>query len=233
MKKSKSKIELNPCPECGAFGPELFFKWNDDKSMCVVKCGNGHGFGPAFENEVLAAEYWNSLERVETNPLSALEEVDPDFAEVKPSSPHEETGYVADITRAGDVAEAALEKLCDTPLPKASETSGEYTRWLPCNLSDAESLDRSKTMTERMNELEKAKAEKAKIVREYGETIKKLEGEISRLSESVRSGKEWRTVKCVTKKDFCKLVAHVFRLDTDEVIETRKLDKSEAQEQLF
>jgi len=146
MKKSKKvdmKIELLPCPDCQAFGPELFFKWNDDKTQCVVKCSNGHGFGPAFENEVLAAEYWNSIERA---PAS----VDPDFAEVEPATPHEETGYIGDIKRAGDIAEAALGQLCDTPLPRLSEDSGEYTRWLGCQLTDAEMLDRSKTMTERM-----------------------------------------------------------------------------------
>jgi hypothetical protein len=251
----RTKIELKPCPECGAFGPELGFRMNPERTQCMVWCGNGHSFGPGFDTEGKAAIFWNRLKRECDTTSEVPAVVDPDFDEVQPSadcqtylegpgvvvhksvaealSPHEETGYVADMKRAGDVAEAALEQLCDTPLPRLSEDSGEYTRWLGCQLTDAEMLDRSKTMTERMNELADVKAEKAKVVREYAENIKKLEGEISRLSEAVRSGKEMRTVRCMTRKDFSNLKATVFRLDTHEVIETRKIDKSETQAELF
>ena len=112
-----------------------------------------------------------------------------------------------------------------------SKKRTKISRWLPVALTETEILERSRTMSERCKEKQKIEAEKAAVVRDFGEKLKKLSGEISRLSEIVSSGEEQRTVDCHEEIRGNRVV--LIREDTGAVVSDRPATEEEKQEKLW
>lgn len=108
-----------------------------------------------------------------------------------------------------------------------------FEKWLPVKLTEHEVLERSRSLAQRHNEKRDLEAERARIVRDYGERLKNLAGEISRLSDIVASGQEHRNVECEEQRQDSRKQFRVVRLDTDEIVELRPMLESELQEDLF
>lgn len=106
------------------------------------------------------------------------------------------------------------------------------TRWLPVKLTQDEIIDRARQLSERLKEEGEKAAEKARVTTQFANELKNLEGEISRLSNTVRSGEEYRNVDCFVKKNFSKKIIQVYRADTQAIIESRTMDKLEMQQEL-
>lgn len=111
--------------------------------------------------------------------------------------------------------------------PKTPEEVAE--RWLPVKLTDAEIIEKARLMSQRSKERNDLEAEKAGVMKNYGERIKKLVGEIHGLSEAVRTGEEPRAVKCT--RYFMMQTDRVVtcRNDTGEEIEDREMTGAERQ----
>lgn len=108
-----------------------------------------------------------------------------------------------------------------------------FEKWLPVKLSEHETLERARALSQRHKEKQELEAEKARVVRDYGERMKNLSGEISKLSEVVANGEEYRSVECEEQRQNSKKQFRIMRLDTDEVVEIRPMLESELQEELF
>jgi hypothetical protein len=105
------------------------------------------------------------------------------------------------------------------------------SRWLACKLHDYEVIERSRTMAERSKELASLEEQKATAMRAYGESIKKLKGELASLSDIISSGEEKRTVKCIEEYRDGQMV--LVRTDTYEEVEGRRATDDERQANLF
>ena len=103
------------------------------------------------------------------------------------------------------------------------------TKWLPVALTESKILDRARTMSQRCKEKEELEAEKASVNRVFGERLKKLTGEVARLSNVVSTGLEDQSVECSEITSYLDRTCTIVREDTGEVVETRPLYESELQ----
>lgn len=102
-------------------------------------------------------------------------------------------------------------------------------RWLPCILTADELLERGRTLSEMIKEKAEIEAEKARVVRSFGERLKEANGEIARLSQTVRNRSESRRVQCEETWLYSQKVVSVVRTDTGEEIERRPIMDRELQ----
>lgn len=112
----------------------------------------------------------------------------------------------------------------------AAETEIEvFDKWLPVKLTNSETIERARTLSQRHREKEEVEAAKSSVNREYTEKLKSLAGEISRLSKIVAEGEEERNVQCKRFKKFLDKKVETIRLDTNQVIENRIMHDYELQ----
>lgn len=111
-------------------------------------------------------------------------------------------------------------------------TRKSISRWLPVALGSSELLDRARTMSQRCKEKDALEAEKAATTRDFGERLKKLGGEVARLSEVVSTGIENQNVECSELHSYRDRLVTITREDTGETVETRPLLESEMQMEL-
>lgn len=117
-------------------------------------------------------------------------------------------------------------------MDKNTSTTEYFNRFLPVKLTDMELLERGRTMSERHKERDGVVAEKKVKMQEYGETLKTLTGEITRLSEIISTGCEPRSVDCTRRKSWTDKKVYTVRIDTGEIIEVRAMFPEEMQEPL-
>ena len=103
---------------------------------------------------------------------------------------------------------------------------------LPVVLTKDVLIERAQTMSQRCKEKEEVEAEKARVMRDFGERLKQLTGEVARLSQIVSSGEEHQQVDCEEQKLMSDKLMRIVRLDTGEVVETRPLLERELQYEL-
>lgn len=103
------------------------------------------------------------------------------------------------------------------------------SKWLPVKLTRLEVAERGQTMAQRVKEKVELEAEKASVMRGFGEKLKAIGGEINRLSKIVADGEEYRNVDCEVIRSFIDKKVIITRKDTGEVIEERKMFQSEMQ----
>lgn len=106
-----------------------------------------------------------------------------------------------------------------------------FDRWLPVTLTENEILERSKALAETLQTKRRVENEKANEMRNYGEQLKDLAGEIAKLGQVVATGEESRSVNCEQRHNEGRI--EVVRLDTGEVIESREASGDELQNDLF
>lgn len=102
-------------------------------------------------------------------------------------------------------------------------------KWLPVRLSPTQLLERATKAANLIKERADVEADKAARIREYGEKIKELAGEISRLSQIVASGSEFKNVECEVRRSYLEKRVITVREDTGEIVDDRKMFESEMQ----
>jgi hypothetical protein len=75
--------------------------------------------------------------------------------------------------------------------------------------------------------------ERSSVMGGFKERGGEIEKEIGRLSEIVRSRREYRPVRCEWSADDEKARMHLVRTDTGEIVTSRPMDEHEAQRALF
>jgi len=117
--------------------------------------------------------------------------------------------------------------MCDECLQKSAEVSyieeSNETRLLRVKLTDGELLEKGQELAEAYKDLRTHNDELDSIKKEYKGKISAAETQIESLSGILRERYESRKVDCVIVKDFQEGTIVVTRLDTDTVIENRKM----------
>lgn len=103
------------------------------------------------------------------------------------------------------------------------------TLWLPVKLLEDEHVDRSKELARLVTERFATEREKSIANRDFGEKLKNVAGEISRLTTIVAEGYERRQVNCHREYDYDANKVRLIRLDTREILEERDLRTDEKQ----
>lgn len=105
----------------------------------------------------------------------------------------------------------------------------EETRTLRTQLTADELAEAAETLAHATQELEKLEDEK----KSFGSSIKARIDEASAkqrgMAAIVASKHDWREVRCSSRRDFDAQTLTVVRLDTGEVVESRRLRESELQ----
>lgn len=77
--------------------------------------------------------------------------------------------------------------------------------------------------------IEDVESEKGETTKRLGQKIKDLTKELQLVAEEVRAGQKWVEVEVARTKDIKRGVEETVRVDTGEVIETRRLSPAEMQ----
>src|SRR5690606_14653048 len=108
-----------------------------------------------------------------------------------------------------------------------------FTKILPCRLTDDEVIDRSDTLVQRLDALDKLKAEAAETAKRYKDQIAVVDDHCRKLRKAIEERSEDREVLCEERIDRARGVAQIYRLDTGEMVSERKLELDDLQEPLF
>lgn len=111
--------------------------------------------------------------------------------------------------------------------------SDKKTKYLPVKIAEFEVLERSRTLSQRLQEKTEVEAEKATSMRAFGKRLNDLQGEITRLGTIVRTGEESRDVEVYEEKDFKERRVKTIRSDTHECVDVRDMFESERQGEIF
>jgi hypothetical protein len=107
------------------------------------------------------------------------------------------------------------------------------TRSLPCELTNEEKRLRGEALAQKRQEWEeverarKAATQKAKAEQE------RIDAEADLLAEAIRTGREYRDIEVVERKNIDIRMMETIRMDTGEVIDSRPLRSDEMQTTLF
>ncbi len=104
-----------------------------------------------------------------------------------------------------------------------------FDQMLPCEMSDEQLKDRGSQLAHAQEELEAHLVSAKEHRAELRDEKKALELKVHDLAEAVRSKKESREVKCALRIGKRDGWVEVVRLDTQEVITTRKMSNVDAQ----
>lgn len=105
----------------------------------------------------------------------------------------------------------------------------EFTRELPCRLTEDEILAKGKNLAQYINEKNKVELEKSLSNQGYKTQLEVITKFIHDTSRDMRNGTEDRRVKCQWRYDFHESVKELVRNDTMEVIDRAKLTDDDRQ----
>lgn len=106
-------------------------------------------------------------------------------------------------------------------------------RNLPVKLNDSELLEFGKRLAQTSGDIHAEEERQVNVKAELKAALGRIEGERTRLSGIVSTGRENRDVACNQVFDYSRLIVEVVRTDTNEVVETRRMTESEQQRNLF
>lgn len=104
-----------------------------------------------------------------------------------------------------------------------------FIEYLPCRLSDAEVLQKSAQLTQKMAEHDLFEMQMKEQAAENKKKLVGMRTEFTALGREVRYREESRPVECSERKRFGDLMVDVVRLDTGEVIRSRPMEQHERQ----
>jgi hypothetical protein len=99
------------------------------------------------------------------------------------------------------------------------------------SLDDDEVAVRTKTLTQKLDEVENVEYQRKEANARYRDDLKYLKASIHDLNDAVKHRRERRDVRCEWRRVTGNMM-HLVRLDTEEVIETRAMTADERQEDL-
>lgn len=102
-----------------------------------------------------------------------------------------------------------------------------FTDMARCDLTPEELQELAKLMADSQLELERLEGEKASVTKSYASKIEAVKANIRERSGTFRQGWEMRDVDHVEIKDFDLGTCTLLRMDTGEIVKSRKLTKCE------
>lgn len=111
--------------------------------------------------------------------------------------------------------------------------SKRVVRNLPVRLKDSELLEFGKRLAQTSTDIHNEEERQSQVKAELKAKLGSFETERTRLAGIVASGRENRDVSCDMVFDYSRLIVEVVRLDTKEVVETRRMTEAEQQRNLF
>lgn len=106
------------------------------------------------------------------------------------------------------------------------------TKFCKCELTDKELLDYGQMMADSNAEATALEDQLASVKKEYQGRIDAATATAARLGGCIRSGYEHRDVECEEVRNWTDKTVKVIRLDTKEVVESRRMTAEEAQMEL-
>lgn len=106
-------------------------------------------------------------------------------------------------------------------------------RELKCYLTEGETVEIAKRAAVIVEKIEDLESEKKMVAKQFANDIANEQEELFDLSRKVRNGFEMRLVNCSIVSDYDRKEVVIFRSDTYEPIETRKMTAEELQQPLF
>lgn len=102
-------------------------------------------------------------------------------------------------------------------------------RNLPCKLTEAEFLDRSRELASTTEDITTETARQTAQKAQMKEDLAALAARQSRLARAVARGEEYRDVEISIEPDENALLVRTWRTDTQELLETRPMREDERQ----
>lgn len=116
-------------------------------------------------------------------------------------------------------------------MAELSLISVKETQYLPVELTEEETIDRSRSLAGLNQKRTATEAEKAEATKRFGDIIKGLAVQIDDLAKIVAEGKEIRPVQCRKEYHTPRTgEVRIVRTDTEEVVEERAMYRSEIEE---
>ena len=126
--------------------------------------------------------------------------------------------------------EGFVEKAVKNSVPKSSMVSREKDRkYLKYKFSVEEKRAASEELARSINEKEAAESELKSIKSQFDSRKKMAEEAISKYAQQISTGYEYRQVDVEIIKDFTLGTVTVWRMDTDEIVETRRMTGADRQ----
>jgi hypothetical protein len=126
--------------------------------------------------------------------------------------------------------EGLVEKAVKNSLPKSSMVSREKDRkFLKYKFSKEELRFISEELARAVNEKDDVESELKSIKSQFDSRKKLAEEAITKFAKQISSGYEYRNVDVEIVKDFTVGTVTTWRLDTDEIVETRRMTGSDRQ----
>lgn len=111
--------------------------------------------------------------------------------------------------------------------------SKRVVRNLPVRLKTPELLEFGQRLAQTSTDIHNEEERQTQVKAELKAKLGSFETERTRLAAIVASGRENRDVSCDMLFDYSRLIVEVVRLDTKEVVETRRMTEAEQQRNLF
>lgn len=105
-------------------------------------------------------------------------------------------------------------------------------RSCPVALLPSERHDYAVQLAQAVDQYEQLETTKKEETARLGRALKAQRARLDDLALKVNSGKEYRPIECSVLFDFHRSVVEVRRQDTDELVETRSMTKSEKEQRL-
>lgn len=138
--------------------------------------------------------------------------------------------YAADKGLA--VMDKALEEVVADLQEPPKEKRDRILKTLECRLTDSEKMAAAKEFAVQLNEAKRLNLELKSVTAEMRQKIKEAMSTVNTKAEEVRTGVQKRDVDCDRVYDYDAGEVRVIRLDTDEVIEERRMLTHERQTEL-
>lgn len=103
---------------------------------------------------------------------------------------------------------------------------------LACKLTEAETLDRSREMAQSLSTVRDLESQLQSVGAKLRGQIKDVKFNVNRLQKAVLSGCEVRNVLCVERYDLELDQVHTIRLDTQEIVRSRRPEGADRQSPL-
>jgi hypothetical protein len=116
-----------------------------------------------------------------------------------------------------------------TEKPEEQVKTTRETHTLKCSLTDKELLSHGEDLATALDNLRKSEDEKKSVVESFKAQQARLEADIAAKQLLVRNKWEFRKVDCNLVMNYSTQTATLIRLDTDEVVNERKMTHDELQ----
>lgn len=115
---------------------------------------------------------------------------------------------------------------------EASTFSEPFKKDLPCELTEVEILDYSRTLARLTQDLEQMETRKKSAMAQFNDDIARIKSELSSIARKIGNGEEMRQVECQWAYTWALGIKRLLRQDTKEVIRQELVTQEDRQKRL-